>query len=135
MFDDLDQVSTRFSALLKKETEAKKNKPSHEIVLDEHKDAIREARDLGVSYSKIAALLTESGVSTTPLQVKKFCVTVFTEIPVKRKKRRKKYEKATASLPVIRSKTAPASTLKTSRANPSPKPSKAGFRVAQDEDL
>ena len=128
--DKITQLSSRFSSLLKKETENRSRPKEWELVLQAHLDEIKQAREFGVGYARIAALLNEAGVKANEVQVRAFCEKALGEKRAKRKKRAKTNTQA-------KQKTSPTATAQAqAKSSATVKPSKPGFRSATtDEDL
>jgi len=128
--DKISQLNSQFSSLLKQETENRSKPKEWELVLEAHLDEIKGARELGVGYARIAALLNEAGVKANEVQVRSFCEKALGETRAKRKQRAKSNTQAKPKASPV------AATKDQSKPRVAAKSSKPGFRSAtSDEDL
>ena len=115
------EVSLRFASFISEELTSRKSKNDAFEILEEHKDAILEARGLRVSHIKIAKFLNDAGTRASVETVRQFCQKVLKETPKKRRKSVKGKVKKQVKV----------ETKKETR--PSGNKSKSNFRVAGDD--
>jgi len=84
-----NDVSAKFKSALKSEI-AKRTTPDGALaILLDHKDVIKEARELRISHGRISEILSDAGVPATQDLIRRFCIKYLNEVPVPRKKKRK----------------------------------------------
>jgi hypothetical protein len=93
--DELKETSKEpnadiFVSLLKDEMRRRKPGASLFALIDGYVDLVRDAREMGIGYVKLAEFLKDAAIQVSPEMVKKYCVSKGIDATKPRKKRRRR---------------------------------------------